>query len=141
AIAAAGGSRNGYAVYMGQDGTPSASPAEEMPEPLDAGTEDQERGEGGELKLIQWQAPTMAAIHSHVGTKDLLAGSLVSEPLLDYHPEGALIPVLASEVPSVENGLLAEDLSEVTFKLKEGVLWSDGEPLTADDVVFTWKWI
>src|SRR5699024_6255725 len=71
AIAAAGGSRNGYAVYMGQDGTPSASPAEEMPEPLDAGTEDQERGEGGELKLIQWQAPTMAAIHSHVGTKDL----------------------------------------------------------------------
>jgi peptide/nickel transport system substrate-binding protein len=37
--------------------------------------------------------------------------------------------------------LLAEDLSQVTFKLKEGVLWSDGEPLTANDVVFTWQWI
>lgn len=140
-IAAAGGSRNGYAVYMGQDGTPSASPDGGVPAALDAGTENQTRGEGGELKLIQWQAPTMAALHSGTGTKDRLAASLVSEPLLDYHPEGAIIPKLASEVPSVENGLLAEDLSTVTFKLKEGVLWSDGEPFTADDVVFTWEWV
>jgi peptide/nickel transport system substrate-binding protein len=140
-IAAAGGSKNGYAVYMGQDGTPSASPADGAYPALDEGTEGQTRGEGGELKILQWQAPTMAAVHSAVGTKDLLAASLVSESLLEYHPDGALIPVLAAEVPSVENGLLAEDLTSVTFKLKEGVLWSDGEPLTADDVIFTWKWI
>ena len=132
AVAAAGGSRNGYAVYMGQDGAV---------QPLDAGTEGQTRGEGGVLRLLQWQAPTMAAIHSGTGTKDRLAASLVSEPLLDYHPEGALIPVLAAEVPSVENGQLAEDLTAVTFKLKEGVLWSDGEPFTAKDVVFTWQWV
>jgi peptide/nickel transport system substrate-binding protein len=36
---------------------------------------------------------------------------------------------------------LAEDLSSVTYKLKEGILWSDGQPFTADDVVFTWQWI
>src|SRR5699024_10503069 len=129
------------AVYLNQDGTPSPSPDGSIPPELDAGTENQVRGEGGDLKLIQWQAPTMAAIHSRVGTKDLLAASLVSEPLLDYHPEGAIIPKLAAEVPSVENGLLAEDLSAVTFKLKEGVVWSDGEPFTAKDVAFTWKWI
>ena len=28
----------------------------------------------------------------------------------------------------------------VTFKLKEGVLWSDGEPFTAEDVKFTWEY-
>ena len=28
-----------------------------------------------------------------------------------------------------------------TYPLLEGVLWSDGEPFTASDVVFTWKWI
>lgn len=140
-ITAAGGSRNGYAVYLSQDGTPAASPDGSVPQALDAGTENQTRGEGGELKLIQWQAPTMAAVHSHVGTKDLLAGSLVSEPLLDYHPEGAIIPVLVDEVPAVENGLLEEDLSAVTFRFKEGLLWSDGEPVTAEDLVFTWKWV
>jgi len=140
-ISAAGGSRNGFAVYLGQDGTPSASPADGAPQALDAGTENQTRGEGGPLRLLQWQAPTMAAMHSGTGTKDRLAASLVSEPLLDYHPEGALIPVLAAEVPSVEAGTLAEDLTAVTFKLKEGVLWSDGEPFTANDVVFTWQWV
>jgi len=140
-IAAAGGSKNGYAVYQGQDGTPSASPASGAPALLDAGTEGQTRGEGGELRLIQWQAPTMANPHTGTGTKDFLAGQLVLEPLLEYLPDGTIIPVLAAEVPSVEAGTLAEDLSAVTFKLKEGVVWSDGEPFTANDVVFTWQWV
>ena len=140
-IAAAGGSKNGFAVYPGQDGTPSASPAPDAAGFPDAGTENQTRGEGGELRLIQWQAPTTAAAHVNVGTKDFLAGALVSEPLLNFLPDGSLIAQLATEVPAVENGLLSEDLRSVTFKLKEGVVWSDGEPFTANDVVFTWQWI
>ena len=44
-------------------------------------------------------------------------------------------------MPTVANGLLAEDFTSVTFKLKEGVTWSDGEPFTAADVVFTLDWI
>lgn len=142
-IAGAGGSKNGWAVYQGADGTPVASPVDGMTGSgfPDAGTENQERGAGGELRLIQWQAPTMAAIHSAVGTKDFMAGQLVSEPLLQYDVEAAIMPLLATEVPSVENGLLAEDLTEVTFNLLEGVVWSDGEPFTANDVVFTWQWV
>ncbi|HEV2072714.1 MAG TPA: ABC transporter substrate-binding protein [Thermomicrobiales bacterium] len=140
-IAANGGSRNGLAVYQGADGTPAASPTDGEYKLLDSGTENQTRGEGGVLRLIQWQAPTMAAPHSAVGTKDYLAASLVIEPLLTYMPDGSIIPVLASVVPSVENGLLSENLTEVTFPLKEGVVWSDGEPFTAQDVVFTWQWI
>jgi peptide/nickel transport system substrate-binding protein len=140
-IAGAGGSRNGYALYPGQDGTPSASPVAGAGGFPDAGTENQTRGQGGELRLIQWQAPTTAAAHVNVGTKDFLAGTLVSEPLLNYLVDGSIVAQLATEVPSVENGLLSEDLKTVTFKLKEGVLWSDGEPFTAQDVVFTWQWI
>ena len=60
---------------------------------------------------------------------------------MNYLPDGTLIPHLVTEVPSVENGLLAEDLTTVTYKLQPGVLWSDGEPFTAADVVFTWQWI
>ena len=47
-----------------------------------------------------------------------------------------LNPILAA----VDNGLLAEDLTSVTFNLLEGVTWSDGEPFTAEDVVFSWEW-
>jgi len=44
-------------------------------------------------------------------------------------------------VPTVENGLLGEDLKSVTYKLLDGVTWADGEPLTADDILFTWQWV
>ena len=94
------------------------------------GTDGQERGAGGELKLIQWQAPSMLSAHVSTGTKDYMAACLITEPLLHYLQDGTLIPNLAAEVPTVENGLLAEDLTSVTYKLKEGILWSDGEPLT-----------
>ncbi|MFL5762223.1 MAG: peptide ABC transporter substrate-binding protein [Thermomicrobiales bacterium] len=105
------------------------------------GTEGQQRGAGGELKILQWQAPTHASLHTSQGTKDTLAASLVTEPLMSYAQDATLLPTLVKEVPSVENGLLAEDLSSVTYNLIEGVTWSDGEPFTADDVVFTWQWI
>jgi len=145
AVAAAGGSKNGFALYPGQDGTPSASPvaspvAESVAPPA-IGTESQTRGQDGELRIILWQAPTHASPHTSTGTKDYLAGSLVVEPLMHYLPDGTLSPNLITAVPSVENGLLSEDLSTVTFTLLEGVLWSDGEPFTANDIVFTWKWV
>lgn len=105
------------------------------------GTDGQVRGAGGELKLLQWQAATLLGVHSSTGTKDTLAASLVTEPLMSYLPDATLIPALISKVPTVENGLLASDLSSVTYTLKENVVWSDGEPFTADDVVFTWRWI
>ncbi|MCC6315594.1 MAG: peptide ABC transporter substrate-binding protein [Thermomicrobiales bacterium] len=105
------------------------------------GTEGKTRGEGGELKLIQWQAPTMVSPHVSTGDKDYLAACVTLESLMSYLPDGTLIPVLITEVPTVQNGLLAEDLGSVTYKLRDDIVWSDGEPLTADDVVFTWQWI
>jgi peptide/nickel transport system substrate-binding protein len=119
---------------LAQDATPAASGAPS------SGTEGQTRGAGGQLKILQWQGVTHFGLHTATGTKDQLGASLVLEPLLSYAPDGTLIPALAAEVPSVDNGGLAEDLSSVTYKLKQGVLWSDGQPFTADDVVFTWQW-
>ena len=107
----------------------------------DTGTDTQERGAGGELRLLVWQAPSVAAPHSGAGDKDFLAAALVVEPLLHFLPDGTIIPNLVTEVPSVENGLLADDLSTATFRLLPDVLWSDGEPVTSRDVQFTWQWI
>ena len=105
------------------------------------GVANQTRGAGGELKLLQWQAPTLLGVHTSTGTKDTLAASLVTEPLMNFLPDATLVPTLITEVPTVENGLLAADLTSVTYPLKDNVTWSDGEPFTADDVVFTWQWI
>ena len=115
--------------------------AQAVPGPPAEGMDGRTRGEGGELKLIQWQAPSMLSPHVSTGEKDYLAAELIMEPLMSYLPDGTLIPRLITEVPTAENGLLAEDLKSVTYKLLDGVTWADGEPLTADDVVFTWQWI
>jgi peptide/nickel transport system substrate-binding protein len=103
--------------------------------------DDQVRGSGGELKIIQWQAVTTLSAHNATGGKDYEGAALVSEPLLRVLPDTTLVPNLVKAVPSIENGLLAADLSSVTYNLLEGVVWSDGTPLTAHDVAATYSWI
>ncbi len=98
------------------------------------------RGGGGELRLLWWQAPTILNCHLSSGTKDFDAARVCLEPLIEAMPDGSLIPVLAAEVPSLGKGV-AEDGTSVTYKLREGVKWHDGEDFTADDVVFTWQWL
>jgi peptide/nickel transport system substrate-binding protein len=97
-------------------------------------------GGGGPLKLLLWQAPTLLNPHFASGTKDQIASRIFYEPLAGWDKEGNLIPQLAAAVPSKANGGLSEDGTSVTWKLKPGVKWHDGKPLTADDVVFTWEY-
>jgi peptide/nickel transport system substrate-binding protein len=98
------------------------------------------RGGGGALKTLWWQAPTLLNPHFAVGTKDQDAARIFYEPLASWSRDGDLIPVLAAEVPTIENGGLAKDGLSVTWKLKQGVTWHDGENFTADDCVFNWKY-
>ena len=97
------------------------------------------RGGGGQLKVLWWQAPTLLNPHFATGTKDQDASRIFYEPLAAHDPEGNLFPVLAAEIPSVQNGGVAKDGKSVTWKLKKGVTWHDGKPFTADDVVFNWE--
>jgi len=127
---------------LAQSATPGASPAAPTANPFpDAGTEGQTRGAGGDLRIIQSQAPTVLAPHSSTGSKDVYAGNLVLEPMMIYLADGSLGAVLLESVPSVEAGTLKEDLSGVTLVLKEGLVWSDGTPVTSKDIEFTWKWV
>ncbi len=97
-------------------------------------------GEGGNLLLLQWQGASQANPYLSTGTKDLLAGSLVLEALAQWSPGGELVPQLAEEIPTLDNGGIADDLTSITWTLKEGVLWSDGTPLTSADVVFSYEY-
>lgn len=92
------------------------------------------------LRLLYWQAPTILNPHLSTGTKDFEASRITYEPLASFNSAGEMVPFLAAEIPSLDNGGVAEDFTSVTWTLKAGVVWSDGEPFTAEDVVFTYEY-
>ncbi|MBV9356641.1 MAG: peptide ABC transporter substrate-binding protein, partial [Chloroflexi bacterium] len=98
------------------------------------------RAQGGTLRLLWWQAPTILNPHLAQGTKDTDASRLVLEPLAAIGPDGSYVPELAADIPTVANGGISADLKTTTWKLKSGVKWSDGTDFTADDVVFNWHY-
>ncbi|HEU5422668.1 MAG TPA: peptide ABC transporter substrate-binding protein [Nitrolancea sp.] len=94
-------------------------------------------GGKGDLKLLWWQAPTIINPHIAQGTKDYDASRIVYEPLADFDANSKMVPMLAAEIPSLDNGMVAKDGLSVTWKLRQGVKWHDGQPFTANDVKFT----
>jgi peptide/nickel transport system substrate-binding protein len=97
-------------------------------------------GGGGALKILYWQASTLLNPHFAVGTTNQDASRVFYEPLAGWAADGTLHPILAAEIPSIENQGLREDGRAVTWKLKRGVKWHDGQDFSADDVVFNWEY-
>lgn len=96
-----------------------------------------ERGRDGEVKIIYWQAPSILNPFLSGGTKDVESASLVIEPLARYNAQGELTAWLVDEIPTVANGGVSEDLKSITWKITDGIMWSDGTPFTSADVKFT----
>jgi len=96
-----------------------------------------ERGADGHVNVIYWQAPSIMNPYLSAGTKDIEAASVVIEPLGRFDQDGNMVAFLAEEIPTVENGGVSDDLKQITWKLKEGLMWSDGTPVTSADAKFT----
>ncbi len=96
--------------------------------------------EGDTLNILYWQAVSILNPYLSGGTKDLDGAALVLEPLAYFDPDGVLVPVLAVDIPTLENGGVSEDLTTITWTLQDGIVFSDGKPLTAADAVFTWEY-
>ncbi|MEM1367510.1 MAG: peptide ABC transporter substrate-binding protein [Cyanobacteria bacterium P01_H01_bin.15] len=105
------------------------------------GGEDVPSSSPSNLKLMYWQAPTILNPHLSTGFKDSEASRITLEPLATFTAAGELVPVLAAEIPSAENGGLAPDGTAVTWILKPNLKWSDGETVTADDIIFTYEFV
>ncbi len=99
-----------------------------------------ERGADGDVKILYWQAPSILNTYLSQGTKDIDAAALVIEPLAGFDDTGTLFPRLAEDIPTVANGGVSADLTTITWKLKKDLKWSDGTPVTAADVVFSWQY-
>jgi len=89
------------------------------------------------LNILFWQAPSSLNPYLSGGTKELEAAALVIEPLVRYNPDGEMVPWLVEDIPTVDNGGVSEDLTSITWNLRDDIVWSDGTPFTAEDVVFT----
>ncbi len=74
-----------------------------------------ERGTDGDLKILFWQAVSTMNPFLSAGTKEVLASSIVIEPLARTDEKGELVPWLAAEIPTVENGGIAKDLLSMTW--------------------------
>ena len=115
-----GGDGGDGAAAGGEEGSEAAAAgvfvhaADDEPISLDpAGVEP---GEGGETMILQSY-----------------------ERLIEISPEGTeLVPALATEIPTVDNGLISEDGLTYTFPIRENVTFHDGTELTADDVKYSW---
>jgi peptide/nickel transport system substrate-binding protein len=100
---------------------------------------------GGTVIMAIWQEPANLMPHYANQTVQSVVLDAVVEGLVKTAPNGDYVPVLAKEVPTVANGGVKVSADgktmDVTYHLKPGITWSDGQPLTSADVEFTWKTI
>jgi peptide/nickel transport system substrate-binding protein len=57
----------------------------------------------------------------------------------DFDDQNQPRPVLVKDLPSNDNGGVSADGKVITMKLRDDIVWSDGQPITADDFIFTWQ--
>jgi len=65
------------------------------------------------------------------------AARLVFEPFVDFDAGGRAQPALLAELPTRSNGGISADGRTIRYRLRTGVTWSDGVPVSAHDVLFT----
>jgi len=91
---------------------------------------------GGTLTLALPDAPPRFFYYGEISQPSQLLSQQMFDSLVEYDLETYdLVPALARDWD------ISEDGTVFTFYLREGVTWHDGEPFTADDVVFTYEQI
>ena len=99
-----------------------------------------ERGSDGHVNVLFWQAASILNPYLSAGTKDVYTSSLILEGLAGFDEKGAIFPRLAVDIPTLANGGVSADLTTITWKLKPGLIWSDGTPVTSADAKFTYEY-
>ena len=96
---------------------------------------------GGELVFSDWEpVQDLNVLSSSAQTTIQVAAGPIWSLLWGFDSQNKPIPDLVTDVPTTDNGMVKKIDSthmDVTIKLKKGLKWSDGSPLTANDVKFT----
>jgi peptide/nickel transport system substrate-binding protein len=94
---------------------------------------------GGTWTDDLYEEPNSLIPNASSETFSVMVDQAIYTPLFYGDSNGNLHPGLATVVPTVANGGISSDLKTWTFHLRPGLKWSDGQPLDARDVDFTWK--
>jgi peptide/nickel transport system substrate-binding protein len=116
---------------------PAAKPAESKP--AEAAKPPPKPAGGSSVTVGYWQGLLALNVHYTTGGGSLSAAKLAQRGLLFFDEASNWAPELAVEVPSLQNGGISADGKTISFKLRPGVTWHDGKPVTAADVRFTWE--
>lgn len=76
-------------------------------------------------------------LHQDASSVEQQVARLSFEPFIDLDERGRQIPALLDRIPTVANGGLSADGRTITYHLRAAVRWSDGRPVTSEDVLYT----
>lgn len=101
---------------------------------------------GGTLIIGDWQEATQFNPFYLGQVTEANVASAVWASLIVASHDYKYLPDLAAEIPTTENGGVkvpgdGGDAMTVTWKLRDGLKWSDGAPLTCDDFKYAWEWV
>ena len=89
-----------------------------------------------------YEEPDSLITNASSETFSVMVDQSIYAPLFYGDSNGILHPGLATVIPTVANGGASADYKTWKFTLRPGLEWSDGQPLDARDVDFTWKlWV
>jgi peptide/nickel transport system substrate-binding protein len=93
----------------------------------------------GHLRIGSTDEPdSLNPMFAHTDATDQV-DALIFAPMFRYNEHGEFVPELATEVPTYANGGISKDSKTIVLHFRKGLKWSDGAPLTARDLRFTWR--
>ena len=102
--------------------------------------------DGGSLIIGDWQeANQFNPFYLSQQTEANVAAATWAT-LVVFTQDYKYAPDLAADIPTVDNGGVKApgdggDAMTVTWTLRDGLKWSDGQPLTCDDFKYSWQWV
>jgi peptide/nickel transport system substrate-binding protein len=100
---------------------------------------------GGGVVISDWQAASQLnpIISTSLANSYVFAATM--RAMFTVTADGHWKPDLAAKMPKFSDESIRVDEDgtgfEVDLELKPGLLWSDGEPLTLNDLRYTWEWV
>jgi peptide/nickel transport system substrate-binding protein len=94
----------------------------------------------GQLRVAIQRSPNTLNPVLSANTTEGFLNRLTFDTLVSVAGDGkTIVPILASEVPTTQNGGISKDGLTITYHLRGGVKWHDGAPFTSKDVKFSWQ--
>ncbi len=86
---------------------------------------------GNDVRVAIYSTPSSLSLIGNTDMNSIQLASLISDGLVAYDAQGHYVPMVARAWE------LAADGKTLTFHLRPGVLWHDGQPVTSRDVAYT----